>query len=111
MRAEERFVAGDPHAGESATAFPPGGLLSLIDAIEQKLALARQVLEANGRAVSAMSAPKALARDLDNAARPARQARDPIGAFGPRPSAIARCTPRDPAGPLPGGSDDVQVRR
>jgi hypothetical protein len=87
-------------------------LLSLIDAIEQKLALARQVLEANGRAVSAMNAPKALARDLDNAARPARQVRDLVDASGPRwPSEFTRCTPRDPADRLPGGSDDVQVRR
>jgi hypothetical protein len=44
MRTDDRFEAGQAHASASAAQRPTAELLPLIDAIEKKLALARQIL-------------------------------------------------------------------
>lgn len=57
MRPKERLVAATPHAGGLTSSSKAGELLSLIEAIEQKLALAREAVRAYLQASSGRSGP------------------------------------------------------
>ena len=79
MRPQERLVAATPNVGELASDSKAGELLSLIDAIEQKLALAREAVKAHVQASAGRSRTGLQPRDQSDAARPARPTGDLIG--------------------------------
>jgi hypothetical protein len=79
MRPQERLVAAAPNVGELASDSKAGELLSLIDAIEQKLALAREAVKAHVRASAGGSGTGLQPVDQSNGARPARPTPDLIG--------------------------------
>ena len=72
-------MAATPHVGELASDSTAGELLSLIDAIEQKLALAREAVKAHVRASSGRSGTGLQPGDQRDGARPLRPTRDLIG--------------------------------
>lgn len=79
MPPREFLVAAAPRVGELASGSAPGELLSLIDAIEQKLALAREAVKTHGRASPARSGASVEPGDQNDGVRLARPKRDVIG--------------------------------
>jgi hypothetical protein len=79
MRPQEPLVAAIPHVGELASDSKAGELLSLIDAIEHKLALAREAVKAHVHASAGRSRTGLQPGDQSNGARPARPTPDLIG--------------------------------
>jgi len=82
MRSKELLVAATPHAGKLASESTPPGLLSLIDAIEQRLALAREVVNAHARASAANCGASPRPLDRSASARDTRPTREHIRDLG-----------------------------
>jgi len=79
MPPKERLVAATPHAGGLTSSSTAGELLSLIEAIEQKLALAREAVKAHVQASAGRSGTGLQPGDQRDGAHPARPTRDRIG--------------------------------
>lgn len=84
MRRRELVVAATSHAGKLASESTPGGLLSLIDAIEQRLALAREVVKSHARASAASSGASPLPHDRSVSALDSRPTREDVRDLGRR---------------------------
>jgi hypothetical protein len=79
MRPKERLMAATPHAGRLTSSSKAGELLSLIEAIEHKLALAREAVKAHLRASAGRSGAGLQSGDKGDGAHPARPTRNLIG--------------------------------
>jgi hypothetical protein len=82
MRSKELLAAATPLAGKLASDSTPGGLLSLIDAIEQRLALAREVVKAHARASAASSGAIPRPHDRSASALDTRPTREHVRDLG-----------------------------